>query len=105
MDFIAIILCYSAADSAFKMPREGRDINPGDLIASSQIERETDVEFASKLGESSINRYARDIDVDTVTLTSTVTTYSLSMTTSTRTVTHLVANTALSCLPSGFTLC
>ncbi len=92
-------------DSAFKLPREGIDVNPGDLIASSQIERETDVEFAPKLSESSINRYARDVDIDTVTLTSTVTTYSLSLSASIRTVTNLAATTALSCLPSGFTLC
>jgi hypothetical protein len=72
MNFFAIILHFSAVvDSAFKLPREGRDVNPGNLIASSQIEPESDVKFALKLSESS-NRYARDVDIDTGTLTSTV---------------------------------
>jgi hypothetical protein len=77
MNFFAIILHFSAVvDSAFKLPREGRDVNPGNLIASSQIEPESDVKFALKLSESSnrypSNRYARDVDIDTGTLTSTV---------------------------------
>lgn len=96
---------YSAADSAFQLPSEGRDVNPAKLIASSQIEREVVVETDRKHSKASVNRYVRqDVD-DTITLTSTVTTYSLYMQTSTRTVTNLAATTALSCLPSGFTLC
>ncbi|KAK4026946.1 hypothetical protein OUZ56_015967 [Daphnia magna] len=91
---------FSKENAFDDLPREGRDINPADILASSWIERDLDV-FGT---ESSINRYARKL-TSTVTSTSMLTAFSVSVKTSTSTVTNLASSAALSCLPSGFTLC
>ncbi|KAI9563726.1 hypothetical protein GHT06_011190 [Daphnia sinensis] len=88
------------------LPREGRDINPADVLASSWIEQDLDV-FGTvpRQTEQSINRYARKLISTTVTSTSVLTAFSVSVQTSTTTVTNLASSAALSCLPTGFTLC
>ncbi|XP_057378717.1 uncharacterized protein LOC130700752 [Daphnia carinata] len=87
------------------LPREGRDVNPTDILASSWNEQDLDVfGTVTKQTEKSINRYVRKL-TSTVTSTSVLTSYSVSVQTSTSTVTNLASSAALSCLPSGFTLC
>ena len=82
------------------------------LVVSSLNQRQTTFPQKFQSGPS-VNRYfrrnrhglQRDAD-DSTTITSTITSYSLYISSSTKTVsTTFAAAAALSCLPSGFTLC
>jgi hypothetical protein len=103
------ITCSSTATGAFELPEAGRDIDPAQWIVSSQNEQEAHHvhESVAKQTESSVDRYIRQNRnfASSVTVTSTLTTYSVSYSTISKTVTNLAAAAALSCLPSGFTMC
>lgn len=82
-------------------------MDPANWIESSKQESVSDGD--SDLIESNPNKYGRKgrfLLLRTLTVvTSTITFYTLSSSTSTVTNTRLAKSVALSCLPSGFTLC
>uniref|UniRef100_A0A0P6FH52 Uncharacterized protein n=1 Tax=Daphnia magna TaxID=35525 RepID=A0A0P6FH52_9CRUS len=85
------------------LPREKRDVDPARLIASSKTESDLHVnDVAPKQTESSVEGYFRQ---NRAIVTSTLTSYTVSYSTSSRIVTNIASESALSCLPSGFTLC
>ncbi len=94
------------ATNPLELPGEGRDVDASQLIVSSRNEefgRSEEFDPA----DLSFDRYFRKYRnvIVSFTVTSTLTSYSVCYSPSTRTVTNLAATTALSCLPSGFTLC
>lgn len=88
------------------LPRQGRDMDTTRWIESSKQQYDSDSARWSNFGRrerqlliSLLNR------IETSTVTSTITSYTLSYSSTTVTNTKLAGIQALSCLPSGYTLC